>query len=597
MAGSADQTAQAEIIVGGAPLPAGAFEQLTVLRVRKSRGRSAVCELRLRQGLDHDATFKLGDEVKVSVISETSQSEEIFIGDVASLEIDVAVTGEDLVVTAYDKGFALGRATVAKTYLSMTASDIASDIASRNELTPDVGDMGAQVYDVFNQAGTDYQLLDELCEAANFQWFVDGAKLVVAQRETSPAVVITAGEDLRDFRMRCSAAQQPAKVTVRTWDSKTKEVSSGEATSYTTASEAVSATDTLVKAKTKHGDALVFGVNLADGNAATKRAKAINDTFRDSLFTGRGEVDVNAAIKPGALIEVKELGDRWSREYFVTDVDHVMGGSQPFVTRFVLGESGPSSLVDLLGTSPNTSADRLSAGLTPAIVTANDDPDELGRVKVSLKVIGDTHESDWARVVQQGAGLKRGWMILPEIDDEVMVGFENGDLNRPIVLGGVANSVDKPPTDTAFDGDDPAATRSFTSRNGHLLVFNDSKGEAPELNKAGSTDGILIRHSDEKLLLNLDKEKVELHGNDQPITIENGTSKITVNKDGIEIEADKITMKSKAAMTIGAGGSLDAKATANLTLEGAQVAVKAKTGFEADGGAKADIKGGMVNIN
>lgn len=589
MPGSADQTAQAELVVGGSPLPAAAFEQLTVLRVRKSRGRSAVCELRLRQGLDHDATFKLGDEVKVSVISETSESEEIFIGDVASLEIDVAVTGEDLVVTAYDKGFALGRATVAKTYLKMTASDIARDIASRNGLTPEVGALGAQVYDVFNQAGTDYQLLDELCEVANFQWFVDGAKLVVAQRETSAAVVITAGEDLRDFRMRCSAAQQPAKVTVRTWDSKTKQVSSGEATSYTTGSEAAAATDTLVKAETKHGDAVVFGVNLADGNAATNRAKAINDTFRDSLFTGRGEVDVNAAIKPGALIEVKELGDRWSRKYFVTDVDHVMGGSQPFVTRFVLGESGPSSLVDLLGPSPNTSADRLSAGLTPAVVTANNDPDELGRVKVSLKVIGDTHESDWARVVQQGAGSERGWMILPEIDDEVMVGFENGDLNRPIVLGGVANSVDKPPTDLAgLVVSDAVATRSFTSRTGHVLVFSEEGGDA---------DGITIKHSDKKLIFNLDKEKVELLGNGQPVTIENGTSKITVNKDGIEIEADKITMKSKAAMTIGAGGSLDAKATANLTLEGVGVAVKASTGFEADGGLKADIKGTMVNIN
>ncbi|MDC3332363.1 VgrG-related protein [Ilumatobacter sp.] len=588
MPGSADQTAQAEIVVDGSPLPAGAFEQLTVLRVRKSRGRSAVCELRLRQGLDHDATFKLGDEVKVSVISETSESEEIFIGDVASLEIDVAVTGEDLVVTAYDKGFALGRATVAKTYLSMTASDIASDIASRNGLTPDVGALGAQMYDVFNQAGTDYQLLDELCEAANFQWFVDGAKLVVAQRETSAAVVITAGEDLRDFRMRCSAAQQPAKVTVRTWDSKTKEVSSGEATSYTTASEAAAATDTLVKAETKHGDALVFGVNLADGNAATKRAKAINDTFRDSLFTGRGEVDVNAAIKPGALIEVKELGDRWSRKYFVTDVDHVMGGSQPFVTRFALGESGPSSLVDLLGTSPNTSADRLSAGLTPALVTANDDPDGLGRVKVSLKVIGDTHESDWARVVQQGAGLKRGWMILPEIDDEVMVGFENGDLNRPIVLGGVANSVDEPPTDLAAPVSDAVATRSFTSRTGHLLLFSEEGADG---------NGIMIKHCDEMPMLNLDKEKVELLGNDQPITIENGTSKITVNKDGIEIKADKITLKSTQAIKIDAGSTLDAKATSKLTLDGAQVAVKAKSGFEADGGAKADIKGGMVNIN
>jgi phage protein D/phage baseplate assembly protein gpV len=588
MAGSADQTAQAKIEIDGSALPGTVFDELTVLRVRKSRGRSAVCEIRFRDGLNHDSTFQLGGEVKVSVISETSESNEIFVGDIASLEIDVAVTGEDLVVTAYDKGFALGRTTVAKTYLSMTASDIASDIASRNGLTAEVGPLGSQVYEVFNQAGTDYQLLDELCEAANFQWFVDGAKLVVGQRATSAAVVITAGDNLRDFRMRCSVAQQPAKVTVRTWDSKAKEVSTGEATSYTAGSEADAATDSLVVPATKHGDAIVFGVNLADGSAATKRAKAINDTFRDSLFTGRGEVDVNAAIKPGALIEIKQLGDRWSRKYFVTDVDHVMGSAQPFVTRFVLGESGPSSLVDLLGASPGTSADRLTAGLTPAIVTDNDDPDGLGRVKVSLKVIGDTHESDWARVVQQGAGPERGWLILPEIDDEVVVGFENGDLNRPIVLGGVANTVDQPPTDLAAPVDGAVSTRSFTSRTGHLLVFSE---------EGGADDGIMIKHSDKKLIFNLDKEKVELTGNDQPITIKNGTSKITINKDSINIEADKITLKSTQAMKIEAGSTLDAKATSNLTLDGTQVAIKAKSGFEADGGAKADIKGGMVNIN
>jgi hypothetical protein len=121
-----------------------------------------------------------------------------------------------------------------------------------------------------------------------------------------------------------------------------------------------------------------------------------------------------------------------------------------------------------------------------------------------------------------------------------------------------------------------------------LLLFSEEGADG---------NGIMIKHCDETPMLNLDKEKVELLGNDQPITIENGTSKITVNKDGIEIKADKITLKSTQAIKIDAGSTLDAKATSKLTLDGAQVAVKAKSGFEADGGAKADIKGGMVNIN
>ena len=76
-------------------------------------------------------------------------------------------------------------------------------------------------------------------------------------------------------------------------------------------------------------------------------------------------------------------------------------------------------------------------GLTIGIVTNNKDPDGLGRVRVKFPALSDQEESWWARVVTPGGGSNAGLMFMPQIDDEVLVGFEHGDLRRPFVLGGL----------------------------------------------------------------------------------------------------------------------------------------------------------------
>jgi uncharacterized protein involved in type VI secretion and phage assembly len=104
----------------------------------------------------------------------------------------------------------------------------------------------------------------------------------------------------------------------------------------------------------------------------------------------------------------------------------------------------------------------------------NRDPEGLGRVKLELAWLADGFETDWARVATPMAGSARGLYALPEVGDEVLVGFEHGRPGSPYVLGALWNGKDRPPDS---NGDGRNDRRSLTSRSGHVIRLTDADGE------------------------------------------------------------------------------------------------------------------------
>src|SRR3954471_1579186 len=105
------------------------------------------------------------------------------------------------------------------------------------------------------------------------------------------------------------------------------------------------------------------------------------------------------------------------------------------------------------------------------IVTDNKDPSKLGRVKLKIPILSDQDSTYWCPIIMLGAGKNRGWFFIPEKDDEVLVMFEHGDLNRPLVVGALWNGKDKPPDKTP-DGN---PRRMIKSRAGSKITFDDDK--------------------------------------------------------------------------------------------------------------------------
>jgi uncharacterized protein involved in type VI secretion and phage assembly len=202
------------------------------------------------------------------------------------------------------------------------------------------------------------------------------------------------------------------------------------------------------------------------------------------------------------------------------------------------------------------------AGLVIGQVSDNRDPDDLGRVRLTFPWLSDDFVSGWARTVQAGAGKDRGALVVPEVGDEVLVGFEQGSFQHPYVLGGLYNGVDRPDRGDVplIDGNSGSVDRrAFVSRTGHRIELVET---------ARADNGILLRTGDGKVAVTLDQKKTE------------------------------ITLHSDGSVTVDADGDVSITSSrGTLRLEGQEVQVAGKTGVTVDGGAQCTISAGMVKIN
>lgn len=191
-------------------------------------------------------------------------------------------------------------------------------------------------------------------------------------------------------------------------------------------------------------------------------------------------------------------------------------------------------------------------GVVVGIVTNNKDPEGLGRVKVKIPRISGEDESNWARVVSFMAGKERGAFFLPDVDDEVLVAFEYGNINIPYIMGSLWNGKDKPPV-TNDDGKNNI--RIIKSRSGHIIRLDDTEGkEKIEIVDKSENNKIIIDTKNKKISIKSDK--------DIEISAPNG--KVT-------IEAKDIETKSTASAKIEASSGLDLKASGTMNIKGATV--------------------------
>lgn len=208
------------------------------------------------------------------------------------------------------------------------------------------------------------------------------------------------------------------------------------------------------------------------------------------------------------------------------------------------------SLVELL--KKERKSEPIILGVVSGIVTNNQDPDELGRVKVKIPRISGEDESNWARVVSFMAGLDRGAFFLPEVEDEVLVAFEYGDINMPYVIGALWNGVDTPP-ETNSDGENNI--RVIKSRSGHVIRLDDKEGEGK----------IEIIDSSEKNLVSINtKENKITISSDQDIDILAPNGKVL-------IDANEFEIKSASDSKIESGGNLDMEASGDMNAKGTTI--------------------------
>lgn len=585
-----------EIKVNGQAMPNEWYRAVTAMRIEREVNLVGRAVLRFADSgyqLSASNRFALGTKVEVLV---RDASPAIFSGIVTGAALEqVPHQVPELVVTIDDLACRLGVDTRVVAHANKSFKDIVGEMAGRAGLRPalEFGPTGEAVNEYLLQHGTDLEFLTTLTERAGCVWWVDDGRLrVTAAGVSTRSVALDFERDLIDFSVRASALR-PVAVQVGGFD-----IAAQQDISETAKIAANTASSTFVDGYTGSnagrlgvsGNDLVFDVNPNVVAEAKALASSLASAWQSGAVGARGTMYANHQIVPTAALRITKAGPS-SGTYTVSRVEHIYRASG-FETRFVAGPVRPAGLVDTLGGA------RPDAGFTmPHLITAvvEDvrDPKKWGRVRVEYRGAGGKLVSNWARVVSLGGGKERGSYFLPEVKDEVLVGFERGDSRHPVVFGGLFSKT------ATIAGDDKATGpsgdvqyRRITSRLGHIIEFSD--GTAPTeqhiLMQLGSP-----KH---KVRLGADEMTIELEQG-KPFTLKAGSAKIAIDATGnITIEGASITMKA-AQTNIEMTASVDLKAKANVgvNVEGAMVDVKAQANGSFQASAMMAVKGNPVMIN
>ncbi len=524
---------------------------------------------------------------------------EIFDGEITSVGIEfnavVPKGGLYAVLQASDRAHRLHRGCKTETFLQMSISDIAEKVINDAQLSPDVDSTSGVLAYVIQANQTDWEFLWQLADRTGYELYVEGNKVCFKEpRQTvGPPIDLHWGQELIQFRSRRSTAHQIPKVTVRAWDRDTKAVIIGQADAGEGMPEVSDTCPGASQASSAFGDASLVMVSypMDTQDQAAAFAKSVSDSIAGEFIQAEGTTfDGMGGILPGVQVNIIGMGS-YSGKYLVTSTAHILNRREGHRTKFRVGGRSPQVFPTRGNNGSNCSGGLAHVqGVVLGLVTNNDDPDGLCRVKIAFPWLGDQVETDWAPIAALGAGNNMGVQWLPAVGDQALVAFEHGDIHRPYVIGLLWSKTDLPPNTnsdvTGLDG--KVDLVEIKSREGQSLTINDNPDDR--------SIGISGPGGESKITINHDSELIEISSN-KDITISGSSGKITVEGQDLEIKSSgNLVIDASANLDIKAGANLSLKGGAQADLEGQITSVKgAQTTVE--GSAMAEIKAPLVKIN
>lgn len=575
-------------------------------------------------GVLTEAGIRIGTELSIHAGSPSADTaERLIVGEVTSIE----AVCEDLhiftVVRGYEKAHRLQRARRTRTFVKMTDGDIARQVARDAGL--DVGtieDSGVEHAHVSQMAQTDWDFLRQRAVEIGFEVGVAGGELFFRKASGNTSMgggglagaaagaaasavglggpTLTFKDNLLSFRPRVSAANLTPEVEVRFWDPVRADVVVGRTSIGTGTADLpddpAQLADQFGKgflgipvpippnpllpsfgAQPSNKAVVVADRPLAWGSSADSAADAaalgVAEHVASTFAEAEGEAVGDPAVQAGASVEVGGVPAPFAGKWIVTNARHEFDDEDGgYRTRFFVTGRQERSLLGLASGGAAPPRPAVLSGLVTGIVTNNDDPDKLGRVKVALPWLAPDYESDWARVSQIVAGAGWGAIFTPEVGDEVLLGFEQGDARRPYVLGGLLNGnseVDLGGDATKAQGMSSQVVKAgFRSHTGFGLVFDDERQPmAPGL---PITSAMTLGTADGSVEIKLDQTEgaISIKCAPSPPKSNAAMGTVTIEAGGV---GSTLAIKSGGDVTIEAG------ATGALTLKGGAGGIKVET--------------------
>lgn len=536
--------------------------------------------------ISESADFVPGNPVEITAGYGEGAEDSIFKGVVVKQAVRISAGSFNLVITCKHKAVSMSFNRQEAQFKDKADSAVMNAIISTYGLSATIDATSPVPEVIFQKLATDWDFITARADFYGYIISFDGDDLIIGSPKlTGDAVLRVAfGESIISFNAELNAERQPTAIEVSGWDIKNQVLLKSSA-----AEPSINAHGNL-SAKTLSGKLQQKKLSITSNTPLTQddlKAWADGSLLRTRLAAIKGQVSFNgsALAKPNTIIELEGVGDRFNGNAYVSAVTHSM-------------EEGTWTSSVKFGLDPKPANERsnfsypAASGQLPAIQGLQvgtvkkifEDPDSQFRVLVNLPSAAESQDGIWARVSNVYATSGSGSFFLPEVGDEVVIGFLESDPRYPVILGSLYSSGKAAPV-TASDNNN--YIKAIITKSKLKISFDDEKKitliETPGKNSITLSD---------------DAQSIEI--------VDQNNNSIKMTSDGITLQSGKdIVLKATGNITLDATGKLNLGAKQDVAVTGMNVTHTAQVGFTAKGNATAEVsasgqttvKGGIVMIN
>ena len=582
---SQHDTISYEISLGGSKMDSS-YEILSI-SIDKEVNRIPTAKILLKDGDAALGSFEISNkedfipgraiEIKLGFDSDNKQA---FKGIITKQQVKVKENGNtQLQIECKDAAMRMTLGRKSKYYLDQKDSEVMDSIISAYaDLKSDVEATPLKHKELIQHHLSDWDFIALRAEANGQLLFVNDAELKIEspKTDTDPVLQVTYGSSIMEFEAEMDLRSQWSKVEAHSWDYKNQGLFTAEVDEVSGFTQLgnVNSSD-LASANKLEKFLLHHSGNLLEQEL---KAWAEGTMLRSRLakIRGRARFTGFAEIKPGDMVKIAGVGDRFNGKAFVTAVRQEVGDGTWYTNiQFGLDPARYSSLYQDIDDFPAAGLLGSIQGLQIGkVLQLENDPDGEDRILVKIPIIENNSNGTWVRVASLDAGSDRGTFFRPEIDDEIIVGFINNDPRHAIMLG-MLNSSAKP---APLKGADANDEKGIFTRSNMRVHFNDATKTINIDTPAGNS-----------IILDEDGKKIEIK--------DQNSNKITMDSNGIIMESPKnIEIKAGAELKISAGTKMEIigktmtlKSDTNVNINSAM------TKINSDG--VTEIKGSLVKIN
>lgn len=436
------------IELDGAVLAEPLGASLLGLRVQQKLSQPSLCELRFLAPAKASTALRIGASLRLYV---HARPDDLFMGSVTAIDYLYGPGHtREIRLRAYDALWTLRQRQPVRAHQQQTLASLARELTADLGLTV-LSETDGPLWQRLIQTSSDLDLLADLARRCGLYFTLRGACLHILSLAGSGAPIpLELGTSLFEARVEVNASGACSGVDTSGWDPWHAQ---GRRASAATARGGRRPGPAQPEGASQR---TLVGLALQDEAQAEALAQAALDAGTAQGVTFWGVADGNPALRPGSLITLGGVDPDIAGDHVLTEVLHTLDAEHGFQS-------------ELSSMAPPHRPVKGGAGSALGVVTRVDDPEQLGRLQVSLPAFCDV-ETDWLEVAAPGAGQGKGLLALPDVGDVVLLLLAGHDPTQAVVIGSLF-AENRLPQGEQLVGD--GASFSFVSPGGHKLRLDD----------------------------------------------------------------------------------------------------------------------------